>query len=81
MKFNKDSFQQAIEESWENNLIDILNKIDCCNQERCPASPYILELLHVTATEAYLAAVKTIEDALISSIEDCDLSDTYLEES
>ncbi|MFV0362256.1 MAG: hypothetical protein ACK5LL_04085 [Suipraeoptans sp.] len=78
MKFNKDIFQQHIGNSYESDMIDILNAIDSCAEERCNVSPDTLELVHVAAKESYLAALKTIEDALISS---CETSDKYSPES
>lgn len=64
MNFDKDAFQEALNDSWEHHLANALDSVNRRSKERCPVSDEILELIHVAVAESYCAALKTIEDAL-----------------
>ncbi len=64
MFFNLDSFQNYIGENWEIDLMDMTNNIF---RNAPDLSPDIEAMLNLTSKEAYLAALKTIENAIVAA--------------
>ncbi len=67
MQFNPDTFQETIDELWEENMNKMCDNIISYSTDFCPVPPNVESALLIAAKESYLAALKTIEHAVIAS--------------
>lgn len=67
MQFNPDTFQETIDEFYEEDMNKMCDNIISYAADFCPVSPNIESALTLVAKESYLAALKTIERAIMAS--------------
>ena len=68
MQFNPDTFQEHINEFYEEDMNTMCDNITSYSANFCPVSPNIESALTLVAQESYLAALKTIERAVMASL-------------
>lgn len=69
MQLNRDIFEETLNKYWEEDMSGMCDNILSYSSKFCPVSPQMETALTLAAKESYLTALKTIERAVIASLE------------
>lgn len=81
MSFNLDAFRKTIDDSYEIDMDNLTESLIDHTEKFYPVSPNVQNAICLAAKESYLAALKTLEQAVISAMNVSDSSDRSQEEN